>query len=132
MLGMDLGWDTVFVFCVFVLACHRITRFVLRDCLPVVAVPRDWLLRNTDPTALDVNAGYKKRGVFLRSVGYLFQCEWCMAVWVTGLAVIGTWFVGLYGHSQYSWVMAVMWWLSSASLVSLIIERAELEYDGCE
>lgn len=81
----------------------------------------------TDPTEEDITNGIKPKGTFLRSIGYLLQCEWCMSIWVSaGL---------LYGLTR--WVdmpvyMAIGWWLAGSSLASLISERVEDKYEGCD
>jgi hypothetical protein len=119
--------EYIFTFIIFVFAVHRITRFIIRDCLPVIAKPRDWILKNTDPTAVDIEEGMKPRGTFLKSIGYLFQCEWCMSIWVSGGLLYGlTFFVNM------PVFMALGWWLAGSSLASLIIERLEDTYEGCD
>lgn len=116
----------IFFFVLFALSVHRVTRFIIRDCMPLISVPRDWILARTDPTQLDLIQGRKPRGTFMRSIGYLLQCEWCMSIWVSaGL---------LYALTQFhpmSWPWAAGWWLASSSIAALISERAEDEYEGC-
>lgn len=112
----------------FVLVClgtYRITRFITRDCLPIIAVPRDWLITYCDPTIVDVETkGIKKKGTFLRSIGYFFQCEWCMSIWVSAGVV--------YGTMQFTTVpLPVLWWLAASAITALIADRFEEEYDGC-
>lgn len=110
-----------------VLSTHRITRFIVRDCMPLISVPRDWILARTDPTVEDVANGRKPRGVFLRSIGYLLQCEWCVSIWVSaGLVFALTQFYDM------TWVFIVGLWLSSSSVAALISERLEDEYEGCD
>lgn len=119
--------EYIFTFVIFVLAVHRITRFIIRDCLPIVSKPRDWVLKNTDPTAVDIEEGMKPRGTFMKSIGYLLQCEWCMSIWVSGGLLYGlTFFVNM------PVFMALGWWLAGSSLASLIIERLEDTYEGCD
>lgn len=119
--------EYVFYFVLFVLAVHRIIRFIIRDCLPLIAVPRDKILAFTDPTAEDIENGVKPKGAFLRSIGYLLQCEWCMSIWVSGGLVLGVTHV-----IDMPWYMAIGWWLGGSSLASLIMERVEDTYEGCD
>lgn len=114
------------LFIIFTLSVHRVTRFIIRDCLPLISVPRDWILARTDPTEDDLYAGHKERGAFMKSIGYLLQCEWCMSIWVSaGL---------LYGLVQFEpmpWPHAIGWWLAGSSVAALISEKVEDEYEGC-
>lgn len=117
----------LFVFFLFVFSVHRITRFIIRDCFPLISAPRDWLLAHTDPTEEDIMNGHKRRGVFMRSIGYLFQCEWCMSIWVSAGLV--------YGLSQFyemTWPYIIGMWLTGSSIAALISEQLEDEYEGCD
>lgn len=62
---------TVLEFFVLVLAVHRVTHFIVEDQLPLVRVPRDWLVRR------------KPEGL----LAYLVNCFWCSSIWTAGLAV---------------------------------------------
>jgi hypothetical protein len=117
----------IFTFVIFVLATHRIVRFIIRDCLPLISVPRDRILMHTDPTEEDIQNGIKPKGAFLRSIGYLLQCEWCMSIWVSAGLLYGlTFFVNMPVY------LAIGWWLAASSLASLISERIEDTYEGCD
>lgn len=118
--------SNIFLFVLFVFSVHRVTRFIIRDCFPFIAIPRDWILSRTDPTEEDILNGRKRRGVFMRSIGYLFQCEWCMSIWVSaGLLYALTVFYPM------PWIAAIFWWLAASSMTALISERLEEEYEGC-
>ena len=116
----------IFLFILFVLSVHRVTRFIIRDCLPLISVPRDWLLSRTDPTVADLNNGRKERGTFMRSIGYLFQCEWCMSIWVSAGLLFA-----LVQFEQMTWPFMIGWWLAGSSLSALLSERVEDEYEAC-
>lgn len=117
----------VFLFVIFALSVHRITRFIIRDCFPLVSVPRDWILKKTDPTEEDILNGHKARGVFMRSIGYLLQCEWCMSIWVSAGLLYG-----LTRFTAFTWPYAIGWWLAGSGITALISERVEDEYEGCD
>lgn len=88
-----------------VLATYRVTRLIIEDSFPPIAVPRDHLINWWAPDeewilAKDRHGAYKHPkanphwGALGRSLRYLFTCPWCMSVWVGTAIVWGTdvWF----------------------------------------
>jgi uncharacterized protein DUF1360 len=87
-------WLLVILTC---LATHRATRFLTRDHLPLIAVPRAKITQYLDPPPSpdDVLAGQEPRkpwGVFGWSLAFLLECDWCMSVWVAaGIVSLEIW-----------------------------------------
>lgn len=74
---------------IFVLATHRVTRLFTRDEVPVLAVPRSWVLDTFGEFDDAGNLVRSKRlGVVGWSLAYVFTCDWCMSIWV-GYALLG-------------------------------------------
>lgn len=100
------------------LAVHRLTRLAIADEIPVVKVPRDWVVNRLDP---DVPGARPAWGGFGRSVAYLLGCPWCMSAWTGGLVVwLTAWLVGL----PVPWLV----WLAASSVTGLIAS-AESEHE---
>jgi hypothetical protein len=109
-----------------VLATHRVTRILTRDHMPLIAVPREafaqrWAVYEDVKTSEQKHTSLNgsKTNLLMRSIAYLWECDWCMSVWVG--AVIA------YGTSR--WV-DVWWWQSillaaAASSVTGLIAQHE-------
>jgi uncharacterized protein DUF1360 len=76
------------IFLIF-LATHRGTRLLVADKLPLIAVPRQWLITKLDPR--DEKTGKRTEpaplGAFGRALAYLVTCEWCTSAYV-GAAIV--------------------------------------------
>jgi hypothetical protein len=57
------------------LATYRLTRLAVKDSLPLLAGPRQWVERRT-------------LGTRLESLGDLVTCHWCASGWIA-MAVVG-------------------------------------------
>lgn len=107
------------------LASHRVTRFITRDSLALISVPREkfvarWAAYDDAPPEMkNISVSGKKTNIFMRSLTDLWECDWCMGVWVSGgLVALATTFTGL------PWP----WWVTTlavASVVGLIANRIE-------
>lgn len=74
-----------------VLATLRGTWLMVNDKIPIIATPRNWLIRQLDPRDGDGQpAGEPWLGTAGRSIGYLLGCEWCMSIWVAAVVVWAT------------------------------------------
>lgn len=92
------------------LAVHRLTRLAIADEIPVVKLPRDWIVNRLDPDVPGVRPAW---GRFGRSVAYLLGCPWCMSMYMGGLVVwLTAWLVGL----PAPWLV----WLAASSVTGLI------------
>lgn len=70
------------------LATYRITRFLVRDELPLIKAPRDAIANWLDPRDQDGDpVEPSPAGGFGRAVAYLIECPWCMSAWVAAWLV---------------------------------------------
>jgi hypothetical protein len=134
---MPPHWMTVFLTC---LATYRLTRFVTRDALPLVSVPRRWIDKNWNPfpddnvwdsykrspqAAKDIvikalsDGGIKSRPTgWKRSIAYLIGCAWCTSIWVgAGVSAFVMIFIGL------SWPWFILLWLTASAVTGLVAQR---------
>lgn len=120
-------WLTVILV---VLATHRVTRLVTRDQIPLVKAPRDafverWGAPNEGPGGekipperRNVSYGGKRTNALMRSLAYLWECDWCASVWVGTGIVIGTEYLG---HAW--WWQAGLLVATASTLTGLIAQR---------
>jgi len=135
---MQPHWMTVLLA---ILATYRITRFITRDQLPLIARPRRWLDKHWNPLpsqdawesyvasppeaqqifrdAIRKNLGIRSRPTgWRRSIAYLIGCAWCTSIWV-GAGV--SWFVLVFIGLTWPWF--VLLWLSSSAITGMIAQR---------
>jgi len=84
-----------------VLATPRATRFITRDKLPLIAVPRERFIRrwgiyeqdiaDPNPDARRVAIGNKPTNVVMSSLAYLWECDWCVSIYVGAGLTYLTW-----------------------------------------
>jgi hypothetical protein len=82
-----------------VLATPRATRLVTRDKLPLIAVPRDAFVRRwgvyddviTKSEERKIAIGGKKTNVVMSSLAYLWECDWCVSIWLGAGLTYLTW-----------------------------------------
>lgn len=104
-----------------VLTIYRVTRLVIVDAFPLLAVPRTYVINWWEPddewltTRPDARPHW---GALGRSLRYLFGCPWCMSVWVGG---------GLIWALDHWWrdVPAPLLVLASASAVTGLMSVIE-------
>jgi hypothetical protein len=82
------------------LAAYRTTRFITRDKLPLIDSPREAFVQRwgvyADQEDKKTSINGKKTNVFMRSLAYLWECDWCTGVWVSGALVYAlTFFVSM-------------------------------------
>lgn len=75
------------------LACFRLTRLVVTDDFPLVAVPRRWIIGDPYHT-YDHEAGEwqperRHEGRWFYWFGELISCPWCASGWVALAEIIG-------------------------------------------
>lgn len=84
---------------------YRATRLVVRDQIPVIAVPRDWLVRRLENT-------------WASSLAYLLECEWCMSVWIGAGVVAAT---THYTSLRWPWLV----WAAASAFTGLVASRLD-------
>ncbi len=104
-------------------ATHRVTKFITRDKFPPMAEPRDAFVERWG-VYVDAPKSERKTSIsgrptnyLMRSLAYLWECDWCTSVWVAaGL----TWLTWRYPETL-QWVLLVL----AASDVTGLIATAE-------
>ena len=124
-----------------ILSTYRITRFITRDQLPLIARPRRWIDKHWNPLpdqnawesyiesppeaqqifrdAIRKNLGIKSRPTgWRRSIAYLIGCAWCTSIWVAaGVSAFIMIFIGL------TWPWFILLWLTSSAVTGMIAQR---------
>lgn len=110
-----------------VLATHRATRLMTRDAIPLIAIPREafvqrWASYADQPEdQRNVSINGKKTNAFMRSIAYLWECDWCMSIWVT--AVITTLAYLWTPLGDQHWLVAILTGLTASTCTGLIAQR---------
>lgn len=99
------------------LATYRGTRLVTRDKLPLIDLPREAFVQRwgvyTDAGDKTRSISGKPTNLFMRSLAYLWECDWCMSMWVAGAVVYAaTWTV----ETPYPWLL----WASASAMTGLL------------
>jgi hypothetical protein len=86
--------STWLLYLVISLVTFRVTRLVVKDTFPPIAVPRMWIINWWDPDEVWIIEHPKAHGLTVphwgalgRSLRYLLTCPWCMSFWL-GAAVV--------------------------------------------
>lgn len=123
-----------------VLAVYRATRVVTRDKLPVIDLPREAFVQRWGSYAEAVRElpedhaergalvrawlyvwgaqwpsinGRSRTNLVMKSVAYLWECDWCMSIWVGALIV--------YTSTQFVNVpYPVLTWLATSAMTGLL------------
>jgi|SRR5688572_3064774 len=101
------------------IATFRGTRLVTRDKFPFIAIPRDAFVERwgvyeaqVDKT---VSINGKKTNLLMRSLAYLWECDWCSGMWVGGAVV--------YAATFYTAVpYPVLVWLTASAVTGLLAQ----------
>jgi hypothetical protein len=105
-----------------ILTVYRATRFVIEDTFPPVGVPRTHLINWWAPDGewiIDHPNATPHWGALGRSLRYLFQCPWCMSMWI-GAAIIWVlqeWFVSV--------PLPVLVWAAASALTGILASLEE-------
>jgi hypothetical protein len=102
----------------YVLATHRLTRLVIRDAVPLVSRPRDWVLDTfgSYDSAGNLTRG-RRWGVLGWSLAYVFTCDWCMSIWVGYGLLLACWLTGV--DMPVPWLLPLV----ASSITGLLAER---------
>lgn len=111
-----------------VLATHRVSRLITRDAFPPLAVPREAFARRwarfadakTREEKRQTESGKRTNGL-MASVAYLWECDWCASMYVSGALTYLTWRWTPLGDEH--WFVAVLTWLAASTLTGLIAQR---------
>lgn len=122
------------------IAVYRLTRVITRDKLPLIDIPRNafvlrwgaydgigrekddvrrnWLVRAFRwfwASEFPAIAEGRKTNLVMKSLAYLWECDWCMSVWV-GAGVV-------YAATFYTAVpYPVLTWLTTAAVTGLLTQ----------
>lgn len=99
-----------FLLMLMVLTTFRVTWLITRDSIPLVRLPREWLLEKAVENRIE-DASYETvddtAGEYVRTYrGYwyhladLVTCPWCVSVWVAGVVTLVTVLVSPAGLSM--------------------------------
>jgi uncharacterized protein DUF1360 len=105
------------------LAVHRLTRLTTRDKFPLISLPRYYVTNWLDPSTEYIQTYQKKHpdrpapqahwGIIGSSLAYLWECDWCVSVWVSAALVTGlTHFISV--------PMPFLIWLAASTVTGLI------------
>ena len=116
-----------------ILATHRVTRIITRDALPIIAIPREAFAQRwasfadartkeekSRSVGWDTN-GNKKTNIFMSSVAYLWECDWCTSIWVATALTTTTYVLTPLGDQP--WWIAVLLGLAASSGTGLIAQH---------
>lgn len=103
------------------LATHRATRLITRDALPLIAVPRErfvgrWAAYDEPAEMKGVGIHPKGTNIIMRSLAYLWECDWCTSVWVSGILTLTT---SQLINLPLPWLV----WPAVSSIAGLIAQR---------
>lgn len=134
--------DALLIILIF-LTVYRGTRLITRDKLPVVFIPREafvqrwgtyegigrdrdgvrrnWLVRAWRylwaSEFVAVN-GIDRTNLVMKSLAYLWECDWCTSIWVGGAVVYTT---VQYVDLPYPWLV----WVASSAVTGLLTNVEE-------
>lgn len=108
-------------------AVYRLTRLITRDKLPLIALPREkfverWGVYEDEPDKTipigvrDRMQDGRRTNLFMRSLAYLWECDWCMSIWV-GAGVVYA--VNYYVDVPYPFLM----WLMSSAITGILAQQ---------
>lgn len=126
-----------------VLAVYRGTRLVTRDKFPVIDIPREAFVQRwgaytgTQRERDDVQRnlivrfwryfwatewpsinGKNRTNLVMKSLAYLWECDWCTSIWVGGAVVYTS---TLFVSTPYPWLL----WLASSAATGLLTNIEE-------
>lgn len=110
------------------LATHRATRLITRDSIPLIAVPRDAFVqrwggfsdaKTREERRLSLNGS--RTNVLMKSLAYLWECDWCTSVWVSATLTFIAWQLTVLG--DLSWFTGILVALTASGVTGLIAQR---------
>lgn len=127
------------------LVSFRLTRLITRDKLPLIELPREAFVQRwgawEDSTRVKDELRHNRfvrawrwafaaewdaigstpdrplrTNLVMKSLAYLWECDWCTGIWVSGAVVAGT---AHYVSVPYPYLQ----WIAAAALTGLLAER---------
>lgn len=118
-------WLLILIIC---LATHRVTRLITRDALPLIAIPREafaqrWatFVDDKSPEARRTSLNGKKTNIFMASIAYLWECDWCTSIWVAVGLTTAAYYTTMLGDQH--WYIAILVGLTASSVTGLTAQR---------
>ena len=128
--------ELFFLFVLLALASYRLTRLITRDKLPLIDIPREAFVQRWGAyqdtkrvksaetgrwwrwwwgSEFESVDGEHRTNLVMKSLAYLWECDWCMGIWVAGGLVFTTaQFVDTpYPYLQWLAAAAATGWLAS-------------------
>lgn len=96
-----------FIFLMLSLATFRLTRLIVKDDMPLVYYPREWIIKRRPTHGMHPSTA--EPYVNFWYMGELVSCPWCASAWVSGALTFGTW-IARHGHGGLP--VPVLIWLS--------------------
>lgn len=110
------------------LATYRATRLITRDAVPLIAVPREAFVQRWGTYADAATEeekrtaiGGKRTNLFMRSIAYLWECDWCASVWVSTGLTYAAWLFTDLGNEH--WLISVLIALTASGATGFIASK---------
>lgn len=110
------------------ISTHRLTRLITRDALPLIAAPREHFVKRwggysdaETPEEKRLSIGGQRTNIFMKSLAYLWECDWCTSVWVSAGVTYAAYEMTDLG--EHHWLVAVFVGLAASSVTGLIAQR---------
>lgn len=110
------------------LATYRATRLITRDAVPLIAVPREAFVQRwgtyadaSTPEEKRTSIGGKRTNLLMRSLAYLWECDWCASVWVASGLTYAAWRFTELGNEH--WLVSVFVALTASGVTGFVASR---------
>ena len=111
-----------------VISTHRVTRLITRDALPLIAAPREAFVQRwggyvdaETPEERKLSINGSRTNIVMKSLAYLWECDWCASVWVAAGVTYTAWEFTILGEQH--WAVAILVGLAASSGTGLIAQR---------
>lgn len=111
--------DRITILLLVVLACYRITRFLVYDQWP----PLVWLRRKVTKDREQKESAL----AYLLGTSTHYGCPWCMSIWIAGAVTLGlALYTSLSEHQPWlPWYGWVAFWLATSTICGFLGNRDE-------
>lgn len=108
------------------MATYRITRLITRDKIPIIAVPRELFVQRWatyESTELSnenqhISLNGSHTNFIMRSLAYLWECDWCVSIWVGSGISTATYYL-----ENTWWWQIILLAATASSITGLIAQR---------